>query len=121
MDSVELDDDGTDHWDVDVVTADDDREHELKVDATSGTVREDKGDDDGDDADDRAGVRAASVDAREAAEAALKAHPNATVTSVDFDEDDASRWEVELRDTDREREVTVDARTASVADESADD
>jgi uncharacterized membrane protein YkoI len=120
VDSVELDDDGANHWDVDVIAEKDDREHELKVDAKSATVREENGDDEDDD-DDRAAVRAASVDAREAAEAALKAHPGAMVSSVDFDDDGASRWEVELRDTEREREVTVDARTASVAAKPADD
>jgi uncharacterized membrane protein YkoI len=120
-DSVELDDDGADHWEVDVVGKDD-RQHELKVDAKTGAVRVDAADDDGDD--DRAALRAASVDAREAAGAALKAHPGATVTSVDFEDDAAARWEVELRDGKgggQEREVTVDAKSAAVADDRTDD
>ncbi|UYQ64439.1 PepSY domain-containing protein [Streptomyces peucetius] len=121
VDSVDLDDDGAAHWEVEVVGKDD-REHELKVDAKSGALREDDDDDrddDGDrDDDDRAALRAASVDAREAARAALKAHPGATVTSVDFDDDAAAHWEVELGDG---KEVSVDAKSATVTNDRADD
>lgn len=124
VESVDLDDDGVGHWEVDVIGKGGDREHELEVDAKTGAVREhaddDRNDDDRDD-DDRAALRAASVDAREAAETALKAHPGTTVTSVDLD-DDGAGWEVELRDgKGAEREVTVDAKSAAVADERADD
>ncbi|MFF3290587.1 PepSY domain-containing protein [Streptomyces sp. NPDC003023] len=128
VESVDLDDDGADHWEVDVIGKGGDREHELEVDAKTGAVREDADDDRNDDRndddrddDDRAALRAASVDAREAAETALKAHPGTTVTSVDLD-DDGAGWEVELRDgKGAERELTVDAKSAAVADERADD
>ncbi|MDQ1008248.1 putative membrane protein YkoI [Streptomyces sp. V4I23] len=122
--SVDLDDDGAGHWEVEVVGRDDDREHELKVDARTGAVRaDDRNDDDRDDRDDdRAALRAASVDAREALEAALRSHPGATVTSVDFDDDGGDHWEVELHEgkgSDDEAEVMVDARTGDVSREKA--
>ncbi|WP_189887520.1 hypothetical protein [Streptomyces xantholiticus] len=68
--------------------------------AASAPARTTTGNDDG-----RAVLRAAPVDAREAAEAALKAHPGVRVTPVDFDDDHATaaHWEVEFRDGDRER------------------
>ncbi|MGW0701821.1 PepSY domain-containing protein [Streptomyces sp. NPDC002867] len=119
--SVDLDDDGAGHWEVEVVGKDDDREHELNVDARTGAVRaDDRNDDDRDD--DRAALRATSVDAREALEAALRSHPGATVTSADFDDDGGDRWEVELHEgkgADDEAEVTVDARTGDVSREKA--
>lgn len=120
--SVDLDDDGDRHWEVDVLGKDD-REHELHVDVRTGAVREDKAEAENDDRDDdRAALRAASVDAREAVEAALRSHPGATVTSVDFEDEGAGRWEVELGENDAdERELTVDAKTASLTPEPADD
>ncbi|MGN9794823.1 PepSY domain-containing protein [Streptomyces sp. OZ13] len=122
--SVELDDEGDRHWEVDVLGKDD-REHELHVDVRTGAVREDKAEAENDDRDDdRDALRGASVDAREAVEAALRSHPGATVTSVDFEDDGAGRWEVELGEDgadERERDLTVDAKTASVTPEPADD
>jgi uncharacterized membrane protein YkoI len=120
--SVDLDDDGDRHWEVEVLGKDD-REHELRVDVRTGAVREDKAEAENDDRDgDRAALRAASVDAREAVDAALRAHPGATVTSVDFEDDGSGRWEVELgEDAADERELTIDAKTASVTTGPADD
>ncbi|MEV4684287.1 PepSY domain-containing protein [Streptomyces kurssanovii] len=116
--SVDLDDDGDRHWEVDVLGKDD-REHELHVDVRTGAVREDKAEAEHDDRDD---VRAASVDAREAMEAALRSHPGAVVTSVDFEDDGAGRWEVELGEDDADEvELTVDTKTASVTPAAADD
>ncbi|MFD0430458.1 PepSY domain-containing protein [Streptomyces zhihengii] len=93
----------------------DDREHELTVDTSDGTVRvtgKDDDSDDSDDAGDRKALRDARTDAGEAIAAALKAHPDAQVTSVDFDDDGSDHWEVELHD---DRELHVDARTAAVS------
>ncbi|MGW7288519.1 PepSY domain-containing protein [Streptomyces sp. NPDC054847] len=121
--SVDLDDDGDGHWEVDVLGKDD-REHELHVDVRTGAVREDKAEAENDDRDDRDALRGASVDAREAVEAALRSHPGATVTSVDFEDEGAGRWEVELGEDgadERERGLTVDTKTASVTPEPADD
>ncbi|MGW8992299.1 PepSY domain-containing protein [Streptomyces zhihengii] len=112
VESVDLDDDG--HWEVEVLGRDD-REHELTVDTSDGTVRvtgKDDDSDDSDDAGDRKALRDARTDAGEAIAAALKAHPDAKVTSVDFDDDGADHWEVELHD---DRELHVDARTAAVS------
>lgn len=126
VDSVGLDDDGATHWEVDVVGKDN-REHELRVDAKTGAVRSgdsgaDGADRDDERDDDRAALRGAGVDARQAAAAALAAHPG-TVTSVDFDDD---VWEVEVHVRNGgERELTVDAGTGKVTaaqdDDSADD
>jgi uncharacterized membrane protein YkoI len=120
--SVDLDDDGDRHWEVEVLGKDD-REHELRVDVRTGAVREDKAEAENDDRDgDHATLRAASVDAREAVDAALRAHPGTTVTSVDFEDDGSGRWEVELgEDAADERELTIDAKTASVTTGPADD
>ncbi|MEU0369985.1 PepSY domain-containing protein [Streptomyces sp. NPDC006283] len=118
VDSVDLDDDEKGHWEVSVVGTND-REHELKVDAKTGAVRAADDDDDDDRDEDGAALRAAEVDARQAAEAALKSHPGATVTSVDFDDegDGADHWEVELqsRKGHDETEVKVDAKTGDVS------
>ncbi|QIP84608.1 peptidase propeptide and YpeB domain protein [Streptomyces sp. Tu 2975] len=120
--SVDLDDDGDRHWEVDVLGKDD-RERELHVDVRTGAVREDKAEAENDDRDDdRAALRAASVDAREAVGTALRSHPGATVTSVDFENDGAGHWEVELGDDAAdERELTIDAKTASVSTDPSDD
>lgn len=109
--SVDLDDDGDGHWEVEILGRDD-RQHELTVDASDGTVRVTGKDDDSDDAGDRKALRDARTDAGEAIAAALKAHPDAKVTSVDFDDDGADHWEIELDD---DRELHVDARTAAVS------
>ncbi|MBT2368585.1 PepSY domain-containing protein [Streptomyces sp. ISL-10] len=125
VDSVDLADDGDGHWEVDVLGKDD-RTHELRVDSSNGTARVvdgDDGDDDADDRHDRAALRSASVDANEAVSAALRAHPGATVTSVDFDDDGGAHWEVELHDgkADDETEARVDARTGKVSHPQDDD
>ncbi|MFF3751006.1 PepSY domain-containing protein [Streptomyces sp. NPDC002018] len=127
--SVERDDDGDDRdrrdgrWEVDVLGKDD-RRHELKVDA-GGTVRADgRADDDGDDdddRDDRAALRGATVDARQAADAALAAVPG-TATSVEIDDDRTGHWEVGVRGEDgRAHELKVHARTGKVTADRADD
>ncbi|QNP65342.1 PepSY domain-containing protein [Streptomyces genisteinicus] len=116
VESVDLDDDGDGHWEVEVLGRDD-REHELTVDASDGTVRVAGKDDDSDDSDDtgdRKALRDAKVDAGEAIAAVLKAHPDARVASADFDDDGdrSDHWEIELHD---DRELRVDARTAAVS------
>jgi uncharacterized membrane protein YkoI len=124
VESVDLDDESKGRWEVDVIGKDA-REHELGVDAATGTVRAAK-DDDGhdDDADDRAddraersALRAAEVDAQQAAATALALQPG-TVTSVEFD----GQWEVEVHAKDgRDHEVKVDAKTAHASLSGADD
>ncbi|MFJ8073179.1 PepSY domain-containing protein [Streptomyces sp. NPDC096176] len=119
VDSVDLDDDEKGHWEVSVIGKND-REHELKVDTKTGAVRAAAAAEDDDDRDDDgAALRAAAVDARQAAEAALKSHPGATVTSVDFDDegDGADHWEVELQGGKGhdETELKVDAKTGDVS------
>ncbi|TXS56950.1 PepSY domain-containing protein [Streptomyces sp. t39] len=113
VESVDLDDDGDGRWEVDVLGRDD-REHELTVAASDGSVRVTGKDGDSDDSDDAAGrtaLRDARIDAGEAIAAALEAHPDATVTSVDFDDEGDDHWEVELDD---DRELRIDARSAAV-------
>jgi uncharacterized membrane protein YkoI len=122
VDSVDIDDDGDGHWEVEVLGRDD-RVHDIRVDARTGAAEAADTDEDPDDADDRAALRGARVDAGEAAAAALKSRPGSTVTSIESGDDDSGRWEVELRDgKGAEHEVTVDARTAAVkADDDGND
>ncbi|MCL7381566.1 PepSY domain-containing protein [Streptomyces sp. 35G-GA-8] len=119
--SVERDDDGDRHWEIDLFGKDN-RWHELRVDAANGTVRVDR-DDDGDDdhGDDRATLRAASVDVRRATAAALASVPGA-VTSAEIDDDHNGRWEIDVRGKDgRTHELNVHARTGKVTVDSDDD
>ncbi|MFK4598193.1 PepSY domain-containing protein [Streptomyces pristinaespiralis] len=124
--SLDLDDDGDRHWEVDVLGKDD-REHELHVDVRTGAVREDRSESEDDDRDDRAALRAASVDAREAVTAALRSHPGTAVTSAGFEDEGTDHWEVELGDAKGgdedadEREVRVDAKTSKVTTDPEDD
>ncbi|MEV7421680.1 MULTISPECIES: PepSY domain-containing protein [unclassified Streptomyces] len=122
--SVERDDDRAGRWEVDLFGTDDVR-RELTVDALTGAVRVDRADrdDDGDDdAEDRAALRAAAVDVRRAAAAALASVPG-SVTSAEIDDDTpGAHWEVEVRGKDgREHELNVDARTAKVTADRDDD
>ncbi|WP_327234461.1 PepSY domain-containing protein [Streptomyces sp. NBC_01317] len=120
--SVDRDDDRGSVWEVEVLGRDG-RWHELRIDA-AGTVRpddrrdddrHDDGDDDRENRDERAALRAATVDAQEAAAAALASVPG-TVTSVDLDDDHASAWDVDVRGKDgRTHELTVHTKTGQVA------
>ncbi|MFJ2649679.1 PepSY domain-containing protein [Streptomyces sp. NPDC087420] len=116
--SVDRDDDRGSVWEVELLGKDG-RWHELRIDA-AGTVRaDDRHDDDGDDdrenRDERAALGAATVDAQEAAAAALASVPG-TVTSVDLDDDHASAWDVDVRGKDgRTHELTVHTKTGQVA------
>ncbi|MFJ5683061.1 PepSY domain-containing protein [Streptomyces sp. NPDC093099] len=123
--SVERDDDGDRHWEIDLFGKDN-RRHELRVDAATGTVRvdrDDDGDDDRDDdhGDDRAALRAASVDVRRAMAAALASVPG-TVTSAEIDDDHDGRWEIDVRGEDgRTHELNVHATTGKVTADRDDD
>ncbi|MFE9883711.1 PepSY domain-containing protein [Streptomyces scopuliridis] len=127
--SVERDDDGERHWEIDLFGKDD-RRHELRVDAATGTVRvhrDDDGDGDGDDdrdddhRDDRAALRAASVDVQRATAAALASVPG-TVTSAEIDDDHNGRWEIDVRGEDgRTHELNVHAKTGKVTVDRDDD
>ncbi|MER8070208.1 PepSY domain-containing protein [Streptomyces sp. NPDC094034] len=119
--SVERDDDGDRHWEIDLFGKDN-RWHELRVDAANGTVRVDR-DDDGDDdhGDERAALRAASVDVQRATAAAL-ATVSGAVTSAEIDDDHNGRWEVDVRGEDgRTHELNVHAKTGKVTVDSDDD
>ncbi|MEV0037593.1 PepSY domain-containing protein [Streptomyces sp. NPDC050804] len=117
--SVERDDDRGGRWEVDLL-GDDNRRHELKV-GGDGTVRPDDRDHDDDDRDDRAALRGATVDARQAADAALAAVPG-SVTSVEIDDDRTGHWEVDVRGADgRTHELNVHARTGKVTPDRDDD
>ncbi|MFF5564766.1 PepSY domain-containing protein [Streptomyces sp. NPDC012623] len=120
--SVERDDDRAGRWEIDLFGSDR-VPRELTVEAAGGAVRVDRAgrDDDGDDAEDRAALRAATVDVRQAAAAALASVPG-SVTSAEIDDAPGTRWEVEVRGEDgREHELNVDARTAEVTPDRDDD
>ncbi|RYJ27693.1 Asp-rich hydrophilic protein [Streptomyces sp. L-9-10] len=123
--SVERDDDGDRHWEIDLFGKDN-RWHELRVDAATGAVRvdrDDDGDDDRDDdhGDDRAALRAASVDVQRAVAAALASAPG-TVTSAEIDDDHDGRWEIDVRGEDgRTHELNVHATTGEVTVDRDDD
>ncbi|MYV53778.1 PepSY domain-containing protein [Streptomyces sp. SID3212] len=120
--SVDRDDDRGSVWEVEVLGVDG-RWREVRIDA-AGTVRpddrrddgrHDDGDDDRENRDERAALRAATVDAQEAAAAALASVPG-TVTSVDLDDDFASAWDVGVRGKDgRTHELTVHTKSGQVA------
>ncbi|MFE4372488.1 PepSY domain-containing protein [Streptomyces sp. NPDC056835] len=121
--SVERDDDGDRHWEIDLFGKDN-RRYELRVDAATGTVRVDRDDDgnDGDDdhGDDRAASRAASVDVQRATAAALASVPG-TVTAAEIDDDNGG-WEIDVRGEDgRTHELHVHAKTGEVTVDSDDD
>ncbi|GGX34174.1 PepSY domain-containing protein [Streptomyces chryseus] len=110
---AELDDEEP-TWEVDVYGKDA-KWHDVDVDATTAKV---KGAHAQDDEDDRA-PKSTKVSMGEAAKAALKARPG-TLTSIDLDDDGA--WEAEVRSKDgKEHELTVDATTAKVTADQADD
>ncbi|QOV35485.1 PepSY domain-containing protein [Streptomyces ferrugineus] len=105
--SADLDDDGSDVWEVSVVEGDGSG-HDVRVSATTGKVLGAQRDDDGDDArEDLAALKGASVDAREAARAAAA---KGTVTDVDHDDDGPAAWSVETT----KGEWKVDLKTGKV-------
>ncbi|MGW6741496.1 PepSY domain-containing protein [Streptomyces sp. NPDC055025] len=118
--SVERDDDRGGRWEVDLL-GEDNRRHELTV-GGDGTVRsDDRHHDDDDDRADRAALRGATVDARQAADAALAAVPG-SVTSIEIDGDRTGHWEVDVRGEDgRTHELNVHARTGEVTPDRDDD
>ncbi|MEU9706649.1 PepSY domain-containing protein [Streptomyces sp. NPDC047981] len=115
--SADLDDDRS--WEVDVLGTGT-TSYTVHVDAGTGKVlgKETDKDDDGrdDDADERRALKGASVDARQAAEAASA---KGAVTSLSLDDDDRTAgWDVETVNGD----WRVDLRTAAVtADDDRDD
>lgn len=101
------------HWEIDVLDKDG-RTHELTV-GPDGTVRPDDG------SGYRVALEHATVDARQAADAALAAVPGA-VTSVEIDGDRAGYWEVDVLAGDgRTHELNVQARTGEVLPDPADE
>ncbi|MFE0257179.1 PepSY domain-containing protein [Streptomyces sp. NPDC059010] len=106
--SADLDDDGSNAWEVNVVKGDG-TDHDVRVSADNGKVlgaqRDD--DDDNDGREDLAALKDASVDAREAAQAAAA---KGTVTDVDLDDDGPAAWSVETT----KGEWKVDLKTGKV-------
>lgn len=106
--SAELDDDGSNVWEVNVVKGDG-TDYDVRVSADNGKVlgAQRDNDDDNDGREDLAALKGASVDAREAARAAAA---NGTVTDVDLDDDGPAAWSVETT----KGEWKVDLRTGKV-------
>ncbi|MGW0597817.1 PepSY domain-containing protein [Streptomyces sp. NPDC002776] len=104
--AVDLEDDGEDAWEVDVVTSDG-TEYTVRIATGSGKVLGADRDDDSDGRDDLAALKGTSVDAREAARAAAA---RGTVTEVDLDDDGPAVWTVETT----KGEWKVDPRTAEL-------
>jgi uncharacterized membrane protein YkoI len=106
--AADLDDDRANVWEVNVVKSDG-TDHDVRVSADNGKVlgahRDD--DDDNDGREDLKALKGASVDAREAAEAASA---NGTVTGVDLDDDGPAAWSVETT----KGEWKVDLKTGKV-------
>lgn len=115
LDSIERD---HGRWEADVLGKDG-RWHEVTLDANGKVIdqRVDR-DTDSEDAAEARALRHASVSATEAAR---KAAPRSTVTSVEFDGDRTPVWEVETVKHHKERDLTVDAHSGKVTQAPADD
>ncbi|MDL5203856.1 PepSY domain-containing protein [Streptomyces sp. ALI-76-A] len=106
-------------WEVGVL-AGDDTWHSVRIDPASGKVLGSHTGSEDDTAQVRAALKGASVTAADAARAAAG---KGTVTSVDLDEDGASRsWDVETRTSgEAEEDWNVGLRTGKVTADTADD
>lgn len=89
--AADLDDDGSDVWEVGVVKGDG-TGYDVKVSASTGKVLGAERDDDDDAREDLAALKGASVDARQAA---LDTAAKGTVTDVDLDDEGPAAWSVE--------------------------
>ncbi|MFJ7074705.1 PepSY domain-containing protein [Streptomyces sp. NPDC098781] len=112
--SADLDDDGSNVWEVGVVKGDG-TGHDVRVSANDGKVLGDQRDDDDDDdaRADLAALKGADVDARKAAEAAAT---KGTVTDIDLDDDGPAAWSVETT----KGEWKVDLKTGKVTQDHED-
>ncbi|MFE2028790.1 PepSY domain-containing protein [Streptomyces hygroscopicus] len=118
--SLDLDHGARTTWDADVL-GDDGTWHEITLDASDARVlsqRVDRDDNDPEDAAEAAALKKAAVTATEAAR---KAAPRSTVTSVEFDDDGTPAWEVEVVRGHTEHELHVDAQSGKVTQAPADD
>ena len=111
--SVDLEDDGADRWEVEVVKSDG-TEYTVRVAADTADVLGAQRDDDSDGRDELAALRGTTVTAEEAARAAAA---KGTVVEVDLDDDGPAVWSVETT----QGEWTVDAKTSTVTQERDDD
>jgi uncharacterized membrane protein YkoI len=119
---IELDNDGNrPHYEVDILH--EGYEYDVKVDAKTGEImeqkreREDDRDDDSDDVVSTEGL----ISAEEATAAALAA-ANGTVKDMELDTDDGvAQYEFEIEDGRTEHEVTVDAKDGSIIKNETDD
>lgn len=105
-------------WEADVLGKDG-KWHEVTLDANGKVIDQhvDR-DTDPEDAAEAKALRNADVSA---IEAARKAAPQSTVTSVEFDGDRTPVWEVETVKNHKERDLTVDAHSGKVTQAPADD
>ncbi|MFJ1992846.1 PepSY domain-containing protein [Streptomyces asiaticus] len=106
-------------WEADVLGKDG-KWHEVTLDANGKVIgqRVDPDDNDPEDAAEAKALRNADVSA---IEAARKAAPQSTVTSVEFDGDHSPVWEVETVKNHKERDLNVDAHSGKVTQTPADD
>ncbi|MDL2080150.1 PepSY domain-containing protein [Streptomyces sp. GXMU-J15] len=111
--SVDLEDDGADRWEVEVVKSDG-TEYTVRVAADTADVLGAQRDDDSDGRDELAALRGTTVTAEEAARAGAA---KGTVVEVDLDDDGPAVWSVETT----QGEWTVDAKTSTVTQERDDD
>ncbi|MCL8015578.1 PepSY domain-containing protein [Streptomyces sp. AS02] len=113
--SADLDDDGSNAWEVNVVNGDG-ADYDVRVSADNGKVlgAHRDNDDDNDGQEDIAALKGTTVDAREAAEAAAA---KGTVTDVDLDDDGPAAWSVETT----KGEYKVDLKTGKVTQVQDDD
>jgi uncharacterized membrane protein YkoI len=113
------DDDGSVAWEVDVL-AENNAWHSVRIDPGTGKVLSSHAEREDDTAQVRAALKGASTSATEAAKAAAA---KGKVTSVDLDEDGASKaWEAETRASDgAEQDWLVDLKTGKVTADHSDE
>ncbi|MFG2127551.1 PepSY domain-containing protein [Streptomyces sp. NPDC048751] len=114
------DEDGDDvrGWEVDILGKGT-TSYTVHVDQQTGRILATETEQDDDAADAHRALKVATVDAKQAAEAAA---PKGTVTSVDLDDDRSPRWDVETTDThSKDHDWNVDPKTAKVTADRDDD
>ncbi|MFF3333785.1 PepSY domain-containing protein [Streptomyces sp. NPDC002888] len=112
------DEDDVRGWEVDILGSGS-TSYTVHVDQETGRILATETEQDDDVADARRALKVATVDAREAAEAATA---KGTVTSVDLDDDRAARWDVETTDTHgKDHDWNVGLKTQKVTADRDDD
>ncbi|WP_037680625.1 PepSY domain-containing protein [Streptomyces griseus] len=112
------DEDDVRGWEVDVLGSGS-TSYTVHVDDRTGKILATETERDDDAAEAHRALKVATVDAKQAAEAAA---PEGTVTSVDLDDDRSPRWDVETMDTHgKDHDWNVDVKTAKVTADRDDD